>query len=110
VNAVLVGSGTSGIEAALRDRIVINLSKPYYFVEGSFLVLSGSDDIENLPSLMDAMKPIFSREPQKAIVRRVLEGTIVGLVVVNKKGNTPETWDTVAENSKEYWTTYGSRT
>jgi hypothetical protein len=110
VNAILVGSGTSGIEAALRDRLVINLSEPYYFVKGSFLVLSGPDDIERLPNLIASMRPVFSREQQKTIVRRVLEGTIVGPLVVNKKSNDPATWDAVSNGFKDYLTTYGSRT
>jgi len=110
VNAILVGSGTSGIEAALRGRLVINLSEPYYFVKGSFLVLSGPDDIEKLSSLIAAMRHVFSREQQKAIVRRVLAGTIVGPLVVNKKSNDPATWDAVSNGLKDYLTTYGSRT
>jgi hypothetical protein len=109
VNAVLVGSGTSGIEAALRGRLVINLSEPYYFVEGSFLVLSSADEVAGLPRRVAAMKAVFSREQQKAIVRRVLENTFAGALVVNKKGNNAETWDIVAESLKEYLTSYGSR-
>jgi len=55
------------------------------------------------------MKPVFTREQHKAIVRRVLENTFVGALVVNKKGNNAETWEIVAESLKEYLAAYGSR-
>jgi hypothetical protein len=109
VDGVMVGSGTSGIEAALRGKVVINLSEPYYNVKGHFLVLERADDIMNVAAKWkEFTPPPNTREKQRKIMRRVLEGTFKGVLIVNNRFNDEENWVVVCDGLKEYLSTYGS--
>lgn len=106
VDRVLVGSGTAGVEAAVRGKRVVNLCVPYYYLEGYYLPIVSADKIENLPCLLENFTPpVCNRENQYFIVRRFLESTLRGSVRVNSKLNTEHNWQAVSKSLKEYLST-----
>lgn len=97
--ATLVCTGTAGFEAALRGKPVLTDSAPYYAPPGTFLPLGKLDG--DLPS--DHEDPAR----QRALVRHVLRGTLVGRFLNNGTWNpeNPEhqAWnDTMAASIRGY--------
>jgi hypothetical protein len=109
IDVALLGAGTSGIEAALRGKRVVNLSEPYYYVDGNFLVLSSPDDIDILHQKLERfILPENRKENQRKIISRMLECTFWGIMIAGKKDNDSKNWNAVSESLKKYLTASGS--
>jgi len=84
VDRVLVGAGTSGLEAALRGKRVAVLGRPYYHLDGPFVLLRDRDHaLADLPRLLEARAPFGDlRAWQRRLARQVLDGTLPGVTEV----------------------------
>jgi len=84
VERVLVGGGTSGLEAALRGKRVVTLTKPYYYLENYFVHVKDYDQaLADLPSLIEGFQPPRDLEQmQRQLARRVLASTLPGVTEV----------------------------
>ncbi|MEQ9370534.1 MAG: hypothetical protein RIG63_16150 [Coleofasciculus chthonoplastes F3-SA18-01] len=103
VDRVLIGSGTAGVEAAVRGKRVLSLCIPYYYLEGFYLPLVSANNINDLPSLLEQFSPPeLTRENQRRIVKKFLESTLVGSIRVNSELNSEENLQTTSESLKEY--------
>jgi len=103
IDRILVGAGTAGVEGALRGKRVTTLGKAYYDVEGYFLRLRSADEINDLPRLIEAHRPPEATEHgQRTLVRRLLETTFPGDIVLGPQLNTRDNWETLAQSVIKY--------
>lgn len=103
VDRILVGTGTPGIEGALRGKRVATLGTAYYDVEGYFLRLESADEIKDLPDMLEAHHPPeVTRQNQRALVRRLLEPTFPGYVTPGPHLNTRDNWETLSRSIVTY--------
>jgi hypothetical protein len=103
VDNVLVGAGTAGIEAALRGKKVATLDQPYYYLDGHYLSLKSADRIAELPDLLERFQPpVAGDETRRAIVRRMLEPTLMGSQLPISSTDTEENFHAASESLKEY--------
>jgi hypothetical protein len=103
VDSVLVGAGTAGIEAALRGKKVATLDQPYYHLDGHYLSLQRAERIAELPDLLERFQPpVAGHETRRAIVRRMLEPTLMGSQLPISFTDTEENFHVASESLKEY--------
>jgi hypothetical protein len=103
VERVLVGAGSAGIEAALRGKRVVTLDRAYYHVDGHFLTLGSVDRIAELPTLLESFQFSPTTEAsQRRIVRRVLEGTLVGHMLPDGRIDTEENFVATSRSLTTY--------
>ena len=103
VDRVLVGSGTAGVEAALRGKRVVTLSPPYYYLEGFYLSLNTADDVNDIYDRLEQFSsPSSTVENRRLIMKRFLESTLLGSVRVDSKINTDENYETVSKSLRQY--------
>jgi hypothetical protein len=103
VDAVLVGAGTAGIEAAVRGKQVCTLDAPYYFLPEWYLNIGSSARVKELPLLLESCSTVPpSTDQQRSIVRRALQGTLVGHFVPDSKIDSVENFETTSKSLMEY--------
>jgi len=103
VENVLVGAGTTGVEAAVRGKKVATLSRPYYYLEGHYLDLGSADRLCELPRLLGSFSPPPpTRENQRRVVARMLQATLEGHLLPDAYIDTEENYLTAARSLREY--------
>lgn len=102
VERVLVGAGTTGVEAAVRGKRVATLDKPYYFVEGSYLNVGSAERLKDLPDLLEEFQPPATVEARRNLVRRMLQATLIGHFLPDPYLNSEENYATFTASLKQY--------
>ncbi len=78
-DAVLLWTGTVGIEAAIRQKPVITVGDPYYRAGDAFSYITKRTDIEKLPQIIrEALGRTVSQETGPAVVKKLLAGAFPG--------------------------------
>src|SRR5262249_41452154 len=109
VDRVLVGAGTTGIEAALRGKRVATLDRPYYFLENYYLNIGSADCIRQLPQMIESFQPPPNTETnRRRLVTRLLEPTLIGHLLPGVAINREENFRTTSESLKGYLSLVGS--
>lgn len=103
VSNVLLGVGTTGIEAAVRGKCIVTLGMPYYFVEGYYFPILSIDNLDNIPQILENFIPReLGKSEQRNLVRRMLETTIPGNLLPNDSLNSEHNLSIVSQGLKKY--------
>lgn len=78
-DAVLLWTGTVGIEAAIRNKPVVTVGEPYYKAGDAFRSIHGRQEFLKLPGLLrEAVQSKVSEETGRAVVKKLLGGSFPG--------------------------------
>jgi len=78
-DAVVLWTGTVGIEAAIRGKPVITVGDPYYRAGDAFSFINKRTEMETLPDVVrQALGRQISPETGRAVVRKLLAGAFPG--------------------------------
>jgi hypothetical protein len=78
--ATFTWTGTVGFQAAMAGRCAVVEEGAYYFVPGrGFVVMTGLDDVDNLPKRIDSWNPPKDlAEHRRVLVRHILRASVPG--------------------------------
>ena len=103
VDRVLVGAGTTGVEAAVRGKKVVTLDRPYYHVDGHYVSLGSADRVADLPAMLEGFDfAPASPDNQRRIVGRMLAATLVGDILPGPQIDSEPNVSAAAESLRGY--------